>query len=163
MSDTDILKWANSTVQKVKPSARPIRSFKDSSLTTGIFFLDLLEALRPGIVDPTLINNVSDSGDYEQRRQNGESDYSLKSLSLISRHDIMGWGGEGCYCCVVTEILTIVIVAKLAISIARKLNALIFLVPEDIVDVRPRLVSFFCFHLFFHPARMYSDIVTPRS
>ena len=149
MSDTDILKWANSTVQKVKPSARPIRSFKDSSLTTGIFFLDLLEALRPGIVDPTLINNVSDSGDYEQRRQNGESNYSLKSLSLISRHDIMGWVGEGCYCCVVTEILTIVIVAKLAISIARKLNALIFLVPEDIVDVRPRLVSLFCFHLFF--------------
>lgn len=32
-------------------------------------------------------------------------------------------------------------VAKLAISIARKLGALIFLVPEDIVDVRPRLVS----------------------
>lgn len=32
-------------------------------------------------------------------------------------------------------------IAKLAISIARKMNALIFLVPEDIVDVRPRLVS----------------------
>ena len=31
--------------------------------------------------------------------------------------------------------------AKLAISIARKMSALIFLVPEDIVDVRPRLVS----------------------
>ena len=31
-------------------------------------------------------------------------------------------------------------IAKLAISIARKMNALIFLVPEDIVDVRPRLV-----------------------
>lgn len=35
--------------------------------------------------------------------------------------------------------------AKLAISIARKMNALIFLVPEDIVDVRPRLVSFMNF------------------
>ena len=34
--------------------------------------------------------------------------------------------------------------AKLAISIARKMNALIFLVPEDIVDVRPRLVRCFC-------------------
>jgi plastin-1 len=34
-----------------------------------------------------------------------------------------------------------IFVAKLAISIARKMNALIFLVPEDIVDVRPRLVS----------------------
>lgn len=31
--------------------------------------------------------------------------------------------------------------AKLAISIARKMNALIFLVPEDIVDIRTKLVS----------------------
>ena len=75
ISDTEILKWANTTVQKAKPSARPIRSFKDPSLTTGLFLLDLLEALRPGIVDPTLIINVSDTGDYEDRRQNGS--YSL--------------------------------------------------------------------------------------
>lgn len=34
----------------------------------------------------------------------------------------------------------LLMLAKLAISIARKMNALIFLVPEDIVDVRPRLV-----------------------
>ena len=72
ISDTEILKWANTTVQKGKPSARPIRSFKDPALTTGIFLLDLLEALRPGIVDPTLVINVSENGDYEDRRQNGE-------------------------------------------------------------------------------------------
>jgi len=103
ISDQEILKWANTTVQKAKPTARAIRSFKDSSLTTAIFFLDLLEALRPGIVDPSLIINVSDTGDYESRRQN----------------------------------------AKLAISIARKINAVIFLVPEDIVDIRPRLIMTF--------------------
>ncbi|CAL1709223.1 unnamed protein product [Somion occarium] len=103
ISDTEILKWANTTAQKSKPSIRPIRSFKDPSLTTGLFLLDLLEGLRPGVVDPTLVNNVSENGDYEQKRQN----------------------------------------AKLAISIARKLNALIFLVPEDIVDVRPRLIMTF--------------------
>jgi plastin-1 len=33
--------------------------------------------------------------------------------------------------------------AKLAISIARKMNALIFLVPEDIVDVRAKLILTF--------------------
>ncbi|CDO75625.1 hypothetical protein BN946_scf184840.g8 [Trametes cinnabarina] len=103
ISDTEILKWANTTAQKAKPGIKPIRSFKDPSLTTGIFLLDLLEALRPGIVDPTLVINVSESGPYEDRRQN----------------------------------------AKLAISIARKMNALIFLVPEDIVDVRARLIMTF--------------------
>ncbi|PSR71400.1 hypothetical protein PHLCEN_2v12667 [Hermanssonia centrifuga] len=73
ISDTEILKWANTTVQSAKPSARPIRSFKDPSLTTGLFFLDLLEALRPGIVDPTLVITVNEHGDYEERRQNGEA------------------------------------------------------------------------------------------
>ena len=77
ISDTEILKWANSTAQKAKPGVRPIRSFKDPSLTTGIFLLDLLEALRPGIVDSTLIINVSESGDYEDRRQNGELKFWL--------------------------------------------------------------------------------------
>ncbi|PPQ67750.1 hypothetical protein CVT26_007037 [Gymnopilus dilepis] len=103
LTDQDMLRWANQTAQKAKPSVRPIRSFKDPSITTGLFFLDLLDAIRPGIVDPSLVINVSEHGDYEERRAN----------------------------------------AKLAISIARKMNALIFLVPEDIVDVRPRLILTF--------------------
>ncbi|KAI6104234.1 calponin homology domain-containing protein [Pisolithus sp. B1] len=80
LTDTEMLKWANSTAQKGKPGVRPIRSFKDPSLTTGLFFLNLLEGLKPGIVDPALVINM---------------------------------------------------------------NALIFLVPEDIVDVRPRLILTF--------------------
>ncbi|KAK7437516.1 fimbrin [Stygiomarasmius scandens] len=103
ISDTEILKWANTTAQKGNPSIRPLRSFKDPSITTGLFFLSLLEAIRPGIVDPDLIINVGESRDYEDRRQT----------------------------------------AKIAISIARKMNALIFLVPEDIVDIRPRLIMTF--------------------
>jgi len=103
ISDTEMLKWANTTAQKHKPSVKPIRSFKDPSITTGVFFLELLDAMQPGIVDFSMVSNVSESGDYEERRQN----------------------------------------AKLAISIARKMEALIFLVPEDIVDVRPRLILTF--------------------
>ncbi|KDQ60286.1 hypothetical protein JAAARDRAFT_32672 [Jaapia argillacea MUCL 33604] len=101
ISDMEMLKWANSMVQKA--NGKTVRSFKDPSLTTGIWFLDLLQGINPGIVDPSMVINVSDSGEYEDRRQN----------------------------------------AKLAISIARKMNALIFLVPEDIVDVRPRLIMTF--------------------
>ena len=71
ISDTEILKWANTTAQKGNPSIRPLRSFKDPSITTGLFLLALEEAIRPGIVDPALIIDVNDSGDYEDRRQNG--------------------------------------------------------------------------------------------
>jgi len=103
ISDQEMLKWANATAAKGNPQARALRSFRDPSITTGIFFLHVLEGLRPGIVDPSMIINVSESGDYEERRQN----------------------------------------AKLAISIARKMNATIFLVPEDIVDIRSRLIMTF--------------------
>lgn len=72
ISDTEMLKWANATAQKAKPNVKPLRSFKDPSITTGLFFLDLLDAIQPGIVDPSLVINVSQSGDYEDRRQNGE-------------------------------------------------------------------------------------------
>jgi len=73
MSDTEMLKWANATAQKGKPGSKPIRSFKDPSITTGLFFLDVLEGIKPGIVDPTLVYNVGGNGDYEERRQNGKA------------------------------------------------------------------------------------------
>src|SRR3981189_2623990 len=81
ISDTEMLKWANGTAQRHKPSVKPIRSFKDPSITTGLFFLDLLDAIHPGIVDPTLVLSVSDSGDYEDRRQNGKT-YSIIAAAL---------------------------------------------------------------------------------
>jgi plastin-1 len=72
ITDMEMLKWVNATAQKGAPASRPIRSFKDPSLTTGLFFLDVLEGLRPGIVDPNLVAKVSETGDYEARRSNGE-------------------------------------------------------------------------------------------
>lgn len=39
--------------------------------------------------------------------------------------------------------------ARYAISIARKIGATIFLLPEDIVEVRPRLVISFSILFFF--------------
>ena len=74
ISDTEMLKWANTTAQAAKPGVRPIRSFKDPSITTGLFFLDLLDAIRPGIVDPELVIPVAETGPYEDRRQNGMPD-----------------------------------------------------------------------------------------
>jgi plastin-1 len=71
ISDTEMLKWANATAQKGKPGEKTIRSFRDPNITTGLFFLNVLEGIKPGIVDPSLVYNVSEHGDYEERRQNG--------------------------------------------------------------------------------------------
>lgn len=99
VSDQDILKWANSMVAKGGKSSS-IRSFKDPSLSTGQFLLDVLHGMKPGYVDYDLVM----SGNTEEERYAN---------------------------------------AKLAISIARKLGALIWLVPEDINEVRSRLILTF--------------------
>lgn len=54
ITDIDILNWAN---EKVKTSGRYSRmeSFKDKNLSSGIFFLDLLSAVEPRVVNWSLV------------------------------------------------------------------------------------------------------------
>lgn len=101
VSDSDILKWANSQVAKSGKSSS-IRSFKDSSLSNGVYLLDVLNGIKPGYVDYDLV--------YQGKNLSDEEKYAN---------------------------------ARLAISIARKLGALIWLVPEDINEVRSRLILSF--------------------
>ncbi|UZJ51374.1 hypothetical protein CBS101457_000694 [Exobasidium rhododendri] len=99
VTDQDMIRWANEKV-KANGKASTMKSFRDPSIKNAIFFLDLLDGLRKGIVDYSLVTRGSTE---EECRMN----------------------------------------AKLAISIARKLGALIFLVPEDIVELRQRLILTF--------------------
>ncbi|XP_042007757.1 fimbrin-1-like [Salvia splendens] len=54
MSDADILSWAN---RKVRSHGRKckIESFKDKSLSNGLFFLQLLSAVEPRVVNWNLV------------------------------------------------------------------------------------------------------------
>lgn len=117
VTDSDIIKWANDQVAKAGKRSS-MRSFKDSGLKDGKFFLDLLDAIKPGYVDYSL---VYDGRTDEECKANGE----LGACVVSSHADHPPPP------------------AKLAISIARKLGSLIFIVPEDIVDLRPRLILTF--------------------
>ncbi|OVA06582.1 Calponin homology domain [Macleaya cordata] len=54
MTDADILNWANN---KVKNSGRTSRmeSFRDKNLSNGIFFLELLSAVKPRVVNWSVV------------------------------------------------------------------------------------------------------------
>lgn len=96
VTDQDMIRWANDTVVR-GGKATKMSSFRDPSLRSGIFFLDVLNGIKPGIVDYSLVTRgVSEDDAFNN--------------------------------------------ARLAISIARKLGATIFLVPEDIVEVRAKMV-----------------------
>lgn len=71
----EICKWAQDMVKKSGKSST-MRSFKDPSLSNGVFFLDLLNAIKPGYVDYNLVNQGN--GD-EEKRQNGKSKHEHTS------------------------------------------------------------------------------------
>jgi len=110
LSDSDMVSWANTTSKKGGKTST-IRSFKDSSLSNGIFLLDVLNGMRSSYVDYDLV--------------------------AAGRTDDESYAN-----------------AKLAISIARKMGATIWLVPEDICAVRSRLITTFIGSLMAASERM---------
>ncbi|TPX36121.1 hypothetical protein SmJEL517_g01590 [Synchytrium microbalum] len=99
ITEADMIQWANEAVRS-GGKASTISSFKDGGLRNGVFFLDLLNGVKKGVVDYKLVTD-------------GVSDDNAKMN------------------------------AKYGISIARKLGATIFVLPEDIVEVKPKMILTF--------------------
>lgn len=99
ITDSEMIRWAND-MSKSGGKSSTIRSFKDPSIGTGIFLLDVLSGMKSSYVDYDLVT----AGRTEDEAYAN---------------------------------------AKLSISIARKMGATIWLVPEDICQVRSRLVTTF--------------------
>ena len=99
VTDQMVIDWANSTV-RASGSDSAMASFKDPALRTGVFFLDLLRAVEPRIIDPQFVT----AGDTEEN-------------AMLN--------------------------ARYAISLARKLGAVVFVLPEDLVEVKPKMILTF--------------------
>ncbi|KAI3650716.1 hypothetical protein MP228_004197 [Amoeboaphelidium protococcarum] len=99
VTEQDMVNWANSVPGRVGKKSS-MSGFKDSSLKTSLFFLDVLAGIKKGIVDYNLVT----AGD-------NDDDAKLN--------------------------------AKYAISIARKLGATIFVLPEDLMEVKPKMILTF--------------------
>lgn len=54
ITDADILIWANNKVKQADRTSQ-MESFKDKNLSTGIFFLELLSAVEPRVVNWSLV------------------------------------------------------------------------------------------------------------
>lgn len=54
ITDVDILNWANNKVKKAGRTSQ-MDSFKDKSLSNGIFFLELLAAVEPRVVNWSVV------------------------------------------------------------------------------------------------------------
>jgi plastin-1 len=106
ITDAEMIRWAND-MSKSGGRSSSIRSFKDPSIGSGLFLLDVLNGMKSSYVDYDLVTP-------------GRTDEEAYAN------------------------------AKLSISIARKMGATIWLVPEDICQVRSRLVTTFIGMFNFH-------------
>uniref|UniRef100_A0ACD6AMY9 Uncharacterized protein n=1 Tax=Avena sativa TaxID=4498 RepID=A0ACD6AMY9_AVESA len=59
ITDADILSWANSKVKASRRNSR-IESFKDKNISSGIFFLELLSAVQPRVVNWKVVSKGVD-------------------------------------------------------------------------------------------------------
>eukprot|EP01117_Protostelium_nocturnum_P006127 TRINITY_DN2208_c0_g1_i1.p1 TRINITY_DN2208_c0_g1~~TRINITY_DN2208_c0_g1_i1.p1 ORF type:complete len:1636 (-),score=603.17 TRINITY_DN2208_c0_g1_i1:715-5622(-) len=99
LKEEDIVKWANGEVERANKSSR-MANFKDPTLKDGRFLLDLLDSVRPGRVNHSLI---MEGKSFEEQKLN----------------------------------------AQYAISLARGFGCSVFLLWEDIVEVKPKMILVF--------------------
>eukprot|EP00004_Rigifila_ramosa_P016096 TRINITY_DN3787_c0_g1_i2.p1 TRINITY_DN3787_c0_g1~~TRINITY_DN3787_c0_g1_i2.p1 ORF type:complete len:772 (+),score=180.79 TRINITY_DN3787_c0_g1_i2:61-2316(+) len=97
VKDEDIVAWANGIVATTGKEPSKISNFKDATLKSGLYLLNLLEGMKPGVID-----------------------FSTATAGTTEPDAILN--------------------AKYAISVARKLGATIFLLPEDIYELQPKLI-----------------------
>ena len=95
-ADKDIVAWVNHKLQSSGKSSS-IRSFQDPSISNAAVVLDLIDSIKPKVIDHALIKS---GNSFEDKLAN----------------------------------------AKYAITCGRKIGAKIYALPEDIVEVKPKMV-----------------------
>ena len=97
VTDAEIVTWVNDKLKSANKSSS-ISGFKDPLIATSHCVVDLVDAIRPGSVNYTMLYDASD-------------DEGLKMLN-----------------------------AKYALSMARRTGARLYALPEDLVEVNPKMV-----------------------
>lgn len=96
IKDKAIVDWVNHKLQEAGKSSK-IQSFKDSCISTGIPIIDLVDAIKPGSIDYSLVTAGETPEDKELN-------------------------------------------AQYAISMSRKIGARTYALPEDIIEVKPKML-----------------------
>ena len=92
----DIIDWVNAKLESSGKESR-ISSFQDTRISTALPLIDLIDAIKPGVIN------------YELLQEGGNYDEDLAN-------------------------------AKYALSMARRIGARVYALPEDIVEVKPKMV-----------------------
>ena len=76
--EQEIIKWVNEKLEESGKAESKIHSFQDSKIATGKPIIDLIDAIKPGVINYELLQETS--GTYE---------VSKKSLFSLNHHDFL--------------------------------------------------------------------------
>ena len=68
IDESQIIEWANEKCEE-NGCTGELESFKDSDLATSVFFMDLIEAIEPGIVDWDVLRGIESAEDRKHNAQ----------------------------------------------------------------------------------------------
>merc|ERR1719397_45636 len=68
----EIIKWVNDKLQGAEKSSR-VTSFQDSSISTGLPLIDLIDAIKPGCINYELVVE----GDTEEEERIANAKYGI--------------------------------------------------------------------------------------
>jgi plastin-3 len=94
--EQEIVKWVNTKLESAQKDSK-IHSFQDSKIATAKPIIDLIDAIKPGVINYELLQ---EGGSYEEDLAN----------------------------------------AKYALSMARRIGARVYALPEDVVEVKHKMV-----------------------
>ena len=155
MSDKEMVEWANAKVAEAgSVSGARMSDFHDKSLASGLFLIDLLAAVEPRCIDRQYVTAGSTE---EERKLNAKcADPSLAHARMqAGAPSLRGPATQPAPAPNPTRDLGRPRTPSLTrtpppspsrryvISSARKLNCSLFLLWEDIVDVRPKMILSF--------------------
>lgn len=116
--EKEIVSWVNSKLQNAGKSTS-LRNFQDSSIADGKIVIDLVDSIKPGSVN---YDNVKNGGTEEVCNSHAMAKQLIYFIvfffSFQDNHAN----------------------AKYAISMARKIGARVYALPEDITEVKPKMV-----------------------
>ncbi|MGH0145670.1 UNVERIFIED_CONTAM: hypothetical protein FKN15_015305 [Acipenser sinensis] len=163
VNDEIIINWVNATLVAAKKKTS-IKSFKDKSICTSLPVLDLISAIAPNAIREEMVRRDDDLSDEDKlnnakyaisvSRKIGARVYALPE-DLVEDKSI-------CTSLPVLDLISAIAPnaireemvrrdddlsdedklnnAKYAISVSRKIGARVYALPEDLVEVKPKMV-----------------------
>ncbi|TRY88676.1 hypothetical protein DNTS_020809 [Danionella cerebrum] len=127
VTDQIIISWVNDTLKQGQKDSN-ITSFKDKSISTSLPVIDLIDTIVPKVIKYEMVKSEATTPEDK-----------LNNAKQVLPHKLQRYTSDS-QSPVVTFSLSLFPTHRYAISVARKIGVKVYALPEDLVEVKPKMV-----------------------